>query len=148
MRHLLLAATLAFALPAQADEATDAATAFIESPVQQKLLDDMLSPEMLMTQFEAMNVQIPPEQLDVILVIVTEELNAFRPEMEQAMIAGAAQAFTVDEINALTEFYSSPLGASAMGKMNPYMQATMSSMGQGLQAMQGNIMQRVQEALQ
>lgn len=149
MKRFALAAVFALALPAHlhAQDATEAATAFINSPVQQKLLDDMLSPEMLMTQFQAMNLQIPPEQVDVILNIVTEELNVFRPEMESAMIVGAAEAFSVEEIDALTAFYSSPLGASAMGKMNPYMQATMGSMSQGLQAMQGNIMRRVQSEL-
>ncbi len=148
MKRLTLAIVLAFALPAQADEATDAATAFIESPVQQKLLDDMLSPEMLMTQFQAMQVQIPEDKVQPVLNIVSEELNAIRPDMEAAMIAGAAAAFTVDEINALTEFYSSPLGASAMAKMNPYMQSTMGSMMPALQGAQGKIMQRVQAELQ
>lgn len=148
MKLIFAALTMAVALPAYADEVTDAATAFIESPVQQKLLDDMLAPEMIMTQFQAMNLPIPPENMETILTIVTEELNAFRPEMESAMIVGAAEAFSVEEINALTEFYSSPLGASAMGKMNPYMQATMGSMSKGLQGMQGKIMQRVQAELQ
>lgn len=148
MKRLILATALVFALPAQADEVTHAATAFIESPVQQKLLDDMLNPEMLMTQFQAMNVQIPQDKVQPILNIVSEELDAIRPDMEASMIAGAAQAFTVDEINALTEFYSSPLGASAMAKMNPYMQSTMGAMMPALQSAQGKIMQRVQTELQ
>ena len=148
--RLPLAAVLALSLtsPVFADAATDAATAFIESPVQQKLLDDMLSPEGLMAQFQAVQPQLPPDKTDEILQIVSEELNAFRPQMEAAMIKGAAEAFTVEEIEALTAFYSSPIGASAMSKMNPYMQSAMAEMTPGLQAMQGRVMQRVQEALQ
>ena len=142
----LLAATLAF--PAAADEVRDAAEAFINSPVQQKLLDDMLSPEVAMAQLQAMAPSMPPEVAESVLAIVVEEMNAFRPEMESAMIAAAAQSFTIEEIGALNDFYSSPLGASAMGKMTPYMQAAMGEMGPGMQQMQARIMQRVQEELQ
>ncbi len=142
----ILAVTLA--LPAAADEVQDAAEAFINSPVQQKLLDDMLSPEVAMAQLQAMAPTMPPEVAERVLEIVVDEMTAFRPQMETAMITAAAQSFTIEEIAALNEFYSSPLGASAMGKMTPYMQAAMGEMGPGMQAMQGRIMQRVQEELQ
>ena len=142
------AAALMLSAPAFADEATDAATAFIQSPVQQKLLNDMLSPEMVLTQMQALASQLPADKVDVLVKIVTEELGSIRPEMETAMISGAAQAFSVEEINALTEFYNSPLGASAMGKMTPYMQQTMGSLGPSMQQMQQRIVQRVQSELQ
>ncbi|WP_298357693.1 DUF2059 domain-containing protein [uncultured Litoreibacter sp.] len=141
-------AALLLTAPSFADEATDAATTFIQSPVQQKLLDDMLSPEMVMTQMQAVAGQLPADKVDVLVKIVTEELDGIRPQMEAAMIAGAAQAFTIEEITALTEFYNSPLGTSAMGKMTPYMQQTMGSLGPAMQQMQGNIVQRVQTELQ
>lgn len=141
-------AALMLSTPVFADEATDAATAFINSPVQQKLLNDMLSPEMVMAQMQALSSQLPAEKVDILVNIVTEELGTIRPEMETAMIEGAAQAFTVDEITALTEFYNSPLGSSAMGKMTPYMQQTMGALGPSMQAMQQRIVQRVQTELQ
>jgi hypothetical protein len=139
---------VALSVPAMADEVHDAAEAFINNPVQQKLLDDMLSPEVAMAQLQAMAPQMPPEVAQRVLVIVVEEMNVFRPEMEAAMISAAAESFTIDEIQALNDFYSSPLGASAMGKMTPYMQSAMATMGPGMQEMQGRIMQRVQEELQ
>lgn len=142
-----LAAAL-LAIPSFADEATDAATAFISSPVQQQLLDDMLSPEMVLAQMRAMAEQLPEDKVQTLVGIVTEELEAIRPDMEAAMITGAAEAFTVEEINALTEFYNSPVGASAMGKMTPYMQQTMGALGPTMQTMQGNIVRRVQAELQ
>lgn len=148
MMRLTTALALALASPVFADEATDAATAFIKSPVQQKLIGDMLSPQMLMTQFEAMGIQLTDEQTEVVLRIVREELVAIRPEMEDAMIVGAADAFTVEEIEALTAFYSTPEGASAMAKMNPYMQTTMNQMMPSLRSAQGRIMERVQAELQ
>ncbi|MEM7470251.1 MAG: DUF2059 domain-containing protein [Pseudomonadota bacterium] len=142
-------AALMLASPAFADEANDAATAFINSPVQQKLLNDMLSPEMVLSQMQAnAGGALNQEQIDVLVKIVTEELNAIRPQMEEAMIVGAAEAFSIDEINALNEFYNSEIGGSAMSKMTPYMQSTMGSLGPSIQAMQQNIARRAQEALQ
>ena len=142
-------AALMLASPAYADEALDAATAFINSPVQQKLLNDMLSPEMVLAQMQAnAGGALTQEQIDVLVKIVTEELNTIRPQMETAMIEGAAQAFTIDEINALNDFYNSEIGGSAMGKMTPYMQSTMGSLGPAIQSMQQNIARRAQEALQ
>ncbi len=143
-----IAAAACFALPAFADEATDAAAAFINSPVQQKLMDDMLSPDMIMTQMQTVAAQLPEDKVEILVKIVTEELEDIRPKMEDAMIAGAAQSFTIDEINALTAFYNSPLGASAMSKMTPYMQQTMSALGPSMQEMQRNIMTRAQKELQ
>lgn len=149
MKHIApLAFALLLASPVMADEATDAATAFIQSPVQQKLLDDMLSPEMVLAQMQAISSQLPADKVDVLVKIVTEELGTIRPEMETAMIAGAAESFSLEEINALTEFYNSPLGSSAMSKMTPYIQQTMGSLGPSMQAMQGRIVQRVQAELQ
>ena len=147
-RFIPLVAALLIATPALADEATDAASAFINSPVQQKLLDDMLSPQMVLTQMQSIASQLPAEKVDILVKIVTEELEGIRPKMEEAMIAGAATSFTIEEINALTTFYNSPIGASAMGKMTPYMQQTMGSLGPSMQTMQGNIMRRVQTELQ
>ncbi|MEM6593335.1 MAG: DUF2059 domain-containing protein [Pseudomonadota bacterium] len=148
---LLKPALLALILagPAYADEVTDAATAFIKSPVQQNLLDDMLSPEMVLAQMQAnAGGALSEDQISVLVRIVTEELTAIRPMMEEAMIEGAAAAFTIDEINALNEFYNSELGGSAMSKMTPYMQSTMGTLGPAIQAMQQNIARRAQEALQ
>lgn len=147
-RIVTIAAALMMAAPSFADEATDAASAFINSPVQQKLLDDMLSPQMVLTQMQSVSAQLPPDKVNVLVKIVTEELDNIRPKMEAAMIEGAAKAFTIKEIEALTEFYNSPLGSSAMGKMTPYMQQTMGSLGPSMQQMQGNIVRRVQSELQ
>jgi len=142
------AAALMLATPVFADEAMDAATAFINSPVQQKLLNDRRNPEMVQTQMQALSEQLPADKVQVLVNIVNEELGSIRPEMETAMIEGAAQAFTIDEITALTDFYNSPLGSSAMGKMTPYMQQTMGALGPSMQAMQQRIVQRVQTELQ
>lgn len=148
MKYILPAIVLAFATPSFAQDIQDVAENFVRSPVQQKLMDEMLSPQMILAQMQGMAQQLPPEQLDKLVVIVTEELATIRPQMEQAMIDGAAQAFTVEEITALNEFYSSPIGASAMGKMTPFMQQTMGTLAPALQQMQQNIVGRVQKEFQ
>ncbi|GFE66008.1 DUF2059 domain-containing protein [Litoreibacter roseus] len=145
-----LAAALLCATPlfAQDEERLEAARAYVESDVQQKLMTDMLSPEMIMAQMGPALQQVPTEQLEIITNIVSEEVNRIRPAMEQAMIQGAATTFSLEEIEALTAFYSSPLGASAMSKMTPFMQSTMGTLQPELQAMQSQVMQRVQAELQ
>lgn len=141
---VVFATTLATSTFAQddPDALRAAAEAYVNNPVQQKLIDDMLSPEMMMTQMAAMVQGLPEDELNKMVKIVTEEVNAIRPAMEAAMIDGAAETFTLEEINALNDFYSSDVGASVMGKMNPFMQSYMVSLGPELQQMQQNIMSR------
>lgn len=148
MKYILPAIVLAFATPSFAQDIKAVAEDFVRSPVQQKLMDEMLSPEMILAQMQGMAQQLPPEQLDKLVAIVTEELATVRPLMEEAMIDGAAQAFSIEEIKAMNEFYSSPLGASAMGKMTPFMQQTMGALTPALQQMQQNIVARVQKEFQ
>ena len=141
---LTLAATLASTAFAQDDPDTlrDAAEAYVNNPIQQKMIDDMLSPDMVMAQMAALTQGMPQDQIETISNIVAEEVTAIRPAMEAAMIDGAAATFTLEEINALNDFYASEIGASVMGKMTPFMQSYMASLGPDLQQMQQNIMQR------
>lgn len=142
-----LSAALATASFAQDDALLEAATEFVNSPVQDKILDDMLSPEGVMAQMGLVGGQLPPEALEKVSRIVSEELESIRPEMRQAMIEGISQTFTLEEINALNAFYSSEVGASAMAKMNPYMQRTMARLGPSFQRMQVNLASRLQAEL-
>ena len=142
---LVAACFLATASHAQDQELMEAATAYVTHPVQQNMFDAMLSAEGIMAQMGLVGDQIPPEMRERIAVIVSEELATIRDQMESAMITGMAESFTLEEINALNAFYSSPEGASAMSKMNPYMQRTMASIGPAFQQMQANLARRLQE---
>ncbi len=141
----LLALTLATASHAQDQERIEAATAYVDSPVQQALLDDMLSPEGITAQMGLAGDDLTAEQQARILQIVTEELATIRPEMRETMIDGLVETFTLEEIRALTEFYSSPVGVSAMKKMNPFMQRTMTSLAPAFQQMQEQLVKRLQD---
>lgn len=148
MKNILTAIIIGFLVqPVFAADIDDAAKAFIQSPVQQKLLDDMLSPEMLVTQMQAMAPNIPKEKMPQLVDIVSEELSALRDVLENGMAVGATSSFTVEEIEALTAFYNSPIGASAMGKMTPYMQAAMAAISPDLIAMQKRVAERVKTEL-
>ncbi|MEL6839056.1 MAG: DUF2059 domain-containing protein [Pseudomonadota bacterium] len=149
MRFITIVAAGFFATSAvaQSQELIDAATEYANSPVQQDLLDSMLSPEGVMAQMGLVAGQLPPDQVEILARIVSEELATIRPAMEAAMINGMANSFTLEEITALNDFYSSPVGASAMSKMNPFMQDTMAALAPEFQKMQVNLARRVQEEM-
>jgi len=126
----LVAATLFSSTAfAQDAELIEAATEYANLPGVQKMIDDTFAPATFANQIRA---SLPPsmgvtqEQLDELGQLMAEKLSLLRPEMEQAMITGAARHFTLEEINALSEFYQSPLGSSIMTKMLPFFQETMS----------------------
>ena len=144
---LIAVAFLATSAHAQSQELIDAATDYDNNPVQQELMDSMLSPERVMAQMGLVGGSVPADKVEVLAQIVSEELATIRPAMEAAMINGMANSFTLEEITALNDFYSSPVGASAMGKMTPYMQETMAALGPDFQRMQGNLARRIQEEM-
>jgi len=62
---------------------------------------------------------VPVEQRDAFLAFMR---NAVRPEvLEQAAMASMVKVFTAEELNALADFFGSPVGKSAMGKFGVYM---------------------------
>lgn len=132
---------------AQTQEQLDAARAYMNTPVQQKLMEDMLSPEVLMAQMDPTGNLIPSDKKEIIATIISEEMLAMRPVMMESIVQGMATSFTLEEITALTEFYSSPLGASAMSKMAPFMHETMTAIGPEIQQMQLNVVKRIQAEL-
>ncbi|WP_298921963.1 DUF2059 domain-containing protein [uncultured Roseobacter sp.] len=147
MRFLPILAVLALSTGAfaQDTERLEAAKAYVDSKGQQGLMDDMLSPEGVMASMGLLGDQLTPEQQTTVARIVSEELATIRPTMESAMISGMAENFTLDEINALADFYASEHGASAMRKMTPFMTQTMQSIGPAFQQMQANLARRIQE---
>jgi hypothetical protein len=48
--------------------------------------------------------------------------DAVRPEvLERAAMASMVKVFTAEELNALADFFGSPVGKAAMGKFGVYM---------------------------
>jgi len=62
---------------------------------------------------------LPPVEAHELAKQFVEELRM--DVLERTMIEAIARNFTIAEIDALTEFYASPHGRSAMSKMSAYM---------------------------
>jgi hypothetical protein len=146
---LSLAFALATALPATAqDDALRAAVErYIDNPVQQGMMDDMLSADAMVDQMRAIAPQLTEEQLQIVGRISAEELSTLRPDLEAAMIEAAITTFTLPEIEALEAFYNTPEGASVMAKMQPYMAQAMGRIGPQMMQAQTRIGQRVMTEL-
>lgn len=118
---------------------------FVTSPGQQAMLDGILSKDVIISQLYAMAPAVPDDDKDVIATIVAQELDDFRPAMEAAVISALTKHFTLDEIKAMTDFYSTPEGASIGAKMQPYTIEVYQIMGPQLQRMQNNIIQKLSD---
>jgi hypothetical protein len=114
LRALALPALLLVSLHAMAEdsqeERTAAARRYLDAAQMDKLTDDMVN---------GLAKGFPAEQRDKFLEFMH---NAVRPEvLEQAAMTSMVKVFTADELNALADFYGSPVGKSAMGKFGVYM---------------------------
>ena len=124
-----------------------AAERYIKSEGQQRMLDQILSPEVMGAQLRAQFPQIPEDKMSTLVTIATEEIAKVRPQMEKAMIDAAVATFTAGEIRALDDFYRTPVGASVLTKMQPFMQRNFQAMAPTVQALQRNIAARASAVL-
>jgi hypothetical protein len=113
MRVLVATVLLSLAWPAGADseqERVAAARRYIEVAQMAKITDDTVNE--LAKGFSG-------EQREKFVAFMH---NAVRPEvLEQAAMASLVKVFTAEELNALADFFGSPLGRSAMDKFGLYM---------------------------
>ncbi|AGH97390.1 DUF2059 domain-containing protein [Micavibrio aeruginosavorus] len=108
---IMLATTPAMA---QTAETTAAAKRYVDAVPSQKMVDEMLD------QFKS-NDQINLTESDI--AAIRGAVNA--ANLDAVMIDAMAKHFTVDEINALADFYTSATGKSIMKKMPAYMNEVM-----------------------
>jgi hypothetical protein len=109
MLLLLLPAFHALASDTE-QERVAAAKRYLEVAQMSKITDDAVT-ELAKTY--------PAEKRDKFLEFMRE---AVRPEvLEQAAMASMVKVFTAEELNALADFFGSPIGRSAMGKFGIYM---------------------------
>ena len=113
MRVLVATVLASLALPAGADseqERVAAARRYLEVAQMAKITEDTVNE--LAKGFSG-------EQREKFVAYMH---NAVRPEvLEQAAMASMVKVFTADELNALADFFASPLGRSAMDKFGLYM---------------------------
>ncbi|MEL6599925.1 MAG: hypothetical protein AAGK98_12230 [Pseudomonadota bacterium] len=146
IRSMTLAAGVVCAVPALAqDDARAAAESYVNSPVQQQLISDLLSEEAVINQLRAMlPPDTPAEMIEEVSVIVADELNGTRDAMSAAMVTAAMQIYTVEELQALDTFSRSEVGSSALLKALPFQQAFVETIDPVLREMQTNIITRLQ----
>ncbi|RME18825.1 MAG: DUF2059 domain-containing protein [Alphaproteobacteria bacterium] len=143
---LALAAGLALAAPAFADEATDLARQYAEMPAVQGMFDDVFSPEAMAQQFRAglpADMTISDDQLARVGGILSGMLDKLRPQLTEIMISSMASQFSPAEISALIDFYASEHGAAVMRKMQPYMQDVMAQFMPLMQAEQQQVLPQI-----
>lgn len=139
------------AAPLSAQDVTEAARAYAELPAVQRQIDEMFAPDMVAQFFRAgvpASVEISPDQMARIGAILSEAMLEKKPEVMNVMVAQMSALFTVEEIEALTDFYESDAGASAMAKMQPYMQGVMVSMTEVMGPVQQAVLPDIIEILE
>jgi hypothetical protein len=162
-RTILAALALAAAAPALAqqdqtaapqtedsapEELRQAAQGYVNSQAMQTALDELLSTETFVAQLEASGMRLDPEQTRTLAGIVDEEFAEVRPELEDAMATAASDAFSMEELEALNDFYGSEEGRSIATKMSPFMQSFYEEIGPTLRQTQEQIAARAQDALE
>ena len=102
-----------------------AAESYVRHPVTQSTLDSMISMDTLrsgvVAQLQARNVELTSDQVERVSRILLEELDRLRPQLETLMIEATIETYSLEEVHAIIEFYSSEVGASAMMKIGKMM---------------------------
>ena len=115
---LVLAATAASAQDVAVREAADA---YVALPAVQDVIDDFLSPQALMAELAE---AVPPETdratMQLLADAVAQELRALRDDVEAAMAGAAAETYTAEELQALTEFHATEIGAAVLAKQDAF----------------------------
>lgn len=142
-----VATLMPFAAHAQDEALREAVERYVSSPVQQRMMDEMLSADAMVAQMRAMMPQLTDEQLEVVGRIGAEEMAGLRTDLEGAMVEAAVATFSLEEILALEAFYNTPEGAAVMSKMQPFMANTFAMIGPQMQEAQMRIGQRVMTEL-
>lgn len=93
-----------------AEERLAAAKRYLEVAQMSKITDDTVN---------ELAKNFPDDQREKFLAFMH---NAVRPEvLEKAAMESMVKVFTAEELNALADFFGSPIGRSAMGKFGLYM---------------------------
>ena len=143
MKRLHLAAAFALlSAPAFAQDTLTLATEYTNMPQVQNMITSMFSPE---TMGKQVALGLPPsitltdDQQSQIGVVMSEAMNDLRPRLEELMTSSTAETFSVDELQALIDFYGSEHGANIMTKMQPLMTSVMGQLAPEMQALQAKV---------
>jgi hypothetical protein len=86
---------------------------------------------------------VPPNEREMFVAMMTKHLDF--SAITKAMRGAMTKTFTADELGALADFYSSPVGKSAMAKMGDYMSELMPVMMAEVAKAQGNVQRELMQ---
>lgn len=111
---LIVSAGVALGVEDTPENRAAEAERYMEVSAPQQMLDEVV------TQMSAM---MPEESRAEFVDVMTRKLDF--EAIEKAMVDAMTRIFTADELRALADFHSSPVGQSAQRKMGRYMAAVM-----------------------
>ena len=152
MRPAALAAGLALAWPvlafAQPEDVQSAAERYVALPAVQDMIRGLGAPELLAEELRAHlpgAEDMPPEEIERMAAIVSDELDGVRPALERALVAAAVEHFTLEEIEAMIAFAASPVGSGVLEKAPGFAIDAMAAAGPQIQQATFDAMQRIRE---
>lgn len=104
-----------------------AAENHVRHPVTQDALDGIVSIDTLRSYLviasQASGTQLESDEVEALTRSLKEAFDRIRPELETLMVNAAIDTYTLDELQALNEFYDTAAGASAMMKADIFTQS-------------------------
>ncbi|MEQ8653050.1 MAG: DUF2059 domain-containing protein [Kiloniellales bacterium] len=94
-------------------------------------------------QLAADGLAMPPEMMEQVEAIVSEETSLLMQRFMPEMIETYAQVLSLEELEALLAFYRTPAGASAMQKVPLLMQVIMPSLSKEVADLGPRLQQRL-----
>ncbi len=152
MKRLFLAIAIGLlAAPAFAQDKNALAIQYVKMPEIQNMMTEMFSPSAMGNQIAASlpaSVGLSEDQKQRIGVLMSEAMNELRPKLEELMVSNLDDSFSIAELQALIDFYSSEHGAAVMRKMSPFMAGVMSQLHPEMQALQRKVGPEIAKILQ
>jgi hypothetical protein len=152
MKHALAAISMiALAGPVLAQSTEELAQEYVALPANQQMMEDMFSGESFAAQMAA---TLPPQmnlsddQMQRIGAAMAGAMAPLLPQMEAAMLEATAQTFTVEELQAMIDFYGSEIGASILAKSPGLMQTAMARIAPAMMQMQQQVMPEIMAIMQ
>jgi hypothetical protein len=137
--------------PAQAEARAAAARTYVEGPAMKDMFDQMFSNDALAAQMQAFlpqGAEVDADLLDDMMTVLSEELNAARPQMTEAMVEAAARTFTLAELEAANAFYQTPAGRGMAAKTGQFQVAVMPALLPVIQTMQEKLVLRLEKLVE
>ncbi|MCE2482860.1 MAG: DUF2059 domain-containing protein, partial [Alphaproteobacteria bacterium] len=104
-----------------------AVESYIRTPVILRTIADLCSMDALQSalvlQLRASGTKLRGEQVEAVARILKEELDRLRPQLMSLLTKAAIETLSLEEIQALNEFYSTSVGASAIVKTGAMMRS-------------------------